>query len=498
MKHINILKKLILAIIHLSLALFTLNAQTWTQVGSDIDGEDVYGYSGWSVGLSSDGTIVAIGEPWNNGNGAYAGLIRVFEIQGGNWVQIGDNIYGEAAGDNLGSSVSLNSDGTIVAIGAPSNDENGTDAGNVKVYENQGGNWIQIGNDINGEAAYDHAGQSVSLSSDGTIVAIGAPQNLGSGFFKGHVRIYENQDGYWVQIGSDIDGEADMDSSGSSVSLNSNGTVIAIGAPGNNENGNGSGHVRVFENQGGNWVQIGNDIDGEAAYDSSGSSVSLNSDGTIVAIGAPSNGENGIDAGHARVYENQSGNWLQIGNDIDGEAANNASGYSVCLNPDGTVLAIGAPTNDGNGSQTGHVRIYNSQSGNWIQIGNDIDGETNGDMSGWSVSLSSDGTIVAIGAPYNYGNGTDAGHVRVYSCTVSINNIEDIYMAIYSHAGNIVIEFNEHVTGEVKVFNSLGQQVAAKVLDKTAQTMITMSTPGYYLIRVVCGLKIVTRKLNVR
>ena len=35
-------------------------------------------------------------------------------------------------------------------------------------------------------------------------------------------------------------------------------------------------------------------------------------------------------------------------------------------------------------------------------------------MSGVSVSLSSDGTIVAIGALYNDGNGPDAGHVRVY------------------------------------------------------------------------------------
>ncbi len=48
------------------------------------------------------------------------------------------------------------------------------------------------------------------------------------------------------------------------------------------------------------------------------------------------------------------------------------------------------------------------------QLGSDIDGEAAGDMSGWSVSLSSDGTILAIGAPSNSDNGTRAGHVRVY------------------------------------------------------------------------------------
>ena len=70
-----------------------------------------------------------------------------------------------------------------------------------------------------------------------------------------------------------------------------------------------------------------------------------------------------------------------------------------------------------NGTDRGHVRIYqyNSGTNNWSQIGSDIDGEAAGDHSGWSVSLSSDGTTVAIGAPYSDGNGNYAGHVRVYS-----------------------------------------------------------------------------------
>ena len=50
------------------------------------------------------------------------------------------------------------------------------------------------------------------------------------------------------------------------------------------------------------------------------------------------------------------------------------------------------------------------------QLGSDIDGEAAGDVSGMSVSMSSDGSRLAIGAEYNAGNGTDAGHVRVYDC----------------------------------------------------------------------------------
>ena len=53
----------------------------------------------------------------------------------------------------------------------------------------------------------------------------------------------------------------------------------------------------------------------------------------------------------------------------------------------------------------------------WSQtlLGADIDGEAAFDYSGRSVSLSSDGTRVAIGAYLNDGaNGNDSGHVRVY------------------------------------------------------------------------------------
>ena len=50
----------------------------------------------------------------------------------------------------------------------------------------------------------------------------------------------------------------------------------------------------------------------------------------------------------------------------------------------------------------------------WLQVGNDIDGEATGDLSGSSISISSDGSVVAIGADGNDGNGTQSGHVRIY------------------------------------------------------------------------------------
>ena len=95
------------------------------------------------------------------------------------------------------------------------------------------------------------------------------------------------------------------------------------------------------------------------------------------------------------------GSYTQLGVDIDAEAANDYSGNGVSLSSDGLRVAIGATGNDGNGNISGHTRIYEYSGGSWSQLGADIDGEAVEDQSGFSVSLSSDGSRVAIGAMYN-------------------------------------------------------------------------------------------------
>ena len=388
------------------------------QIGADIDGEAVEDYSGWSVSLSGDGTIVAIGSYNNDGNGAYSGHVRVYQLNDTNWIQRGTDIDGEAVNDFSGRAISLNSDGSIIAIGAYNNNGvNGPNSGHVRVYEWNNTAWIQRGNDIDGEAAGDAFGFSVSLNSDGSIVAIGAIFNDSYGTDNGHVRVYEFNENVWVQRGTDIDGEFTSDYSGWSVSLSDNGSIIAIGANLNDGvNGLDSGHVRVYEWIGTAWVQRGLDIDGEASGNNFGYSVSLSSDGSIVAIGGNINHENGNASGHVRVYEWNNTAWVQRGNDIDGESAFDFFGTSVSLSSDGSIIAIGANGNDGNGIDSGHVKIYKWNETTWIQQGSNINGEAEADNSGYSVSLSSDGSVVAIGAVYNDGiNGLNSGHVRVYN-----------------------------------------------------------------------------------
>ena len=184
------------------------------------------------------------------------------------WTQLGEDIVGQNERDESGSSVSLSSDGKTVAIGAYLNDGNGENSGHVRVYRYMGDEWTQLGGDIVGEYEGDFSGSSVSLSSDGSVVAIGAMNNYGEdlnyNYNLGHVRVYEYDETKtdrvtnqvspdfgpkgWRRIGRDIDGQNVGDLSGSSVSLSSNGKTIAIGAFGNDGNGDNSGLVRVFKN----------------------------------------------------------------------------------------------------------------------------------------------------------------------------------------------------------------------------------------------------------
>ena len=327
---------------------------------------------------------------------------------------IGSAIQGEAIGDRSGKSLSMSSDGSIVAIGGYLNDGNGSNSGHVRVYQNVSGTWTQIGSDIDGEAADDRSGSSVSLSSNGTIVAIGAPYNDGNGSNSGHVRVYQNVSGTWTKIGSDINGEASGDNSGTSVSLSSDGTVVAIGAPFNDGSFNNSGHIRVFKNTNGNWIRIGSDIDGTLTNLNTGytNRISLSGDGSTLVTGESSWN---LSNGKVKVYKNVGGTWTLKGDLIGFN--NDNFGSSVSINSDGSIIAIGERNaNHGDGfigGGVGAVHVFKYLNNKWKRI-KSIYGEVPADYSGEMVSLSSDGSTIAIGSLYNDDNGDSSGHVRVF------------------------------------------------------------------------------------
>lgn len=84
------------------------------------------------------------------------------------------------------------------------------------------------------------------------------------------------------------------------------------------------------------------------------------------------------------------------------------------LSADGTTVAIGAPYNDGNGSSSGHVRVFQWVDQTWVQKGAEINGLEAGEFSGFSIDLSANGERLVIGAHGNDVLGFQTGQVRVY------------------------------------------------------------------------------------
>ena len=385
-------------------------------------------YLGFSVALSADAKTIVAGAPFSNNNTGYVVVYTTGE-DGGSWTQLGQTIYGIRKDDTFGDSVDISSDGKLLAIGSPGSIYNIDRPGYVQVYslEISGGlgyMWKQLGQNITGDADGDNFGGSVSLSEDGKTLAIGAEDNDNDGILEdsGRVKIYHlDDDGTsWEQLGQDIDGETATDRSGYSVSLSADGTTVAIGAPFNGEFGDNSGYVRVYriDSGGSTWEKLGQTISGDKAQDTFGFSLDISSDGKVLVVGTYG-GE------YVRFYTLKSSeepgfSWKQLGQNITGEEYGDWFGESVSISMDGKMIAVGGTGNDGkNGVNSGHVRVYrfNDTASIWMKLGEDIDGEAEADWAGSSVSLSSDGKTVAIGSPAGYGESGDGawpGHVRVF------------------------------------------------------------------------------------
>lgn len=459
-------------------------AQNWIQKGQDIDGSMTGDYSGYSVSMP-DANTLAIGATHNDDNGTSSGKVRIYEYNSSIWAQKGSDINGEAANDFFGFSISMPDPNTI-AVGADRNDGSGSMSGHVRIYGWNGSIWEQRGQDINGESADDRSGYSLSMP-DANTVAIGARFNGGTGTDAGHVRVYEWNGSVWAQKGADIDGESAGDGSGISVSMPDANTV-AIGAFGNDDNGSASGHVRIYEWTGSIWIQKGADIDGEASGDYSGVSVYM-SDANTVAIGANNNDDNGSVAGHVRIYTWNGSIWVQKGTDINGESAGDLSGTSLGM-PDVNTIAIGSPYNDGNGSDSGHVRVYAWSGSLWVQKGIDIDGEAAGDESGTSLSMP-DGNTIAIGAYLNDGNGSNAGHVRVYSFDTSVGT-EDVSTTldmtkIYPNpnTGSFTVAFGQLLNNAtINVTDVLGKIIYTTIVSGDKHNVQLNQPKGIYFVSI--------------
>ena len=298
-----------------------------------------------------------------------------------------------------------------------------------------------------------------------------------------------------------MDGDMGNDYLGVSVSLSSNGNIVALGANGNDANGNSSGQVKIFENIANTWTQIGTNINGEAVNDESGFSVSLSGNGNVVAIGAYGNDGNGADSGHVRVYQNVSGTWVQKGTDIDGEASGDYAGTSVSLSNNGNVLVVGATGNDdgGPGDDFGQIRTYQYIGDSWVQTGVDIDGATVGSNFGRAVSISDDGTTVFAGAPHYNQN---RGYVRAFdiSATLSVEEVAGhSQIKVFPNPAKEYLTIrlgNEMELQKADMYNNVGQLVLSS--GNSQEINVAGLSQGIYLLEIQTNQGKEIRKIIVQ
>jgi hypothetical protein len=459
---------------------------------------------GGNSAINASGDFIIISSIQHNSN---TGKVQVYEFSSGSWTQVGSDIVGDNTGDFFGSSVAINADGSIIAIGAPQADGIGTTRGFARVYENMAGTWTQLGSDFTGQADFDNVGNAVDLSADGTRVAIGAS---GVSIAKGEVNVYEYGGASWSQLGSTMSGVVNNDRFGNAVNFNADGTFLAIGIPFSDANGTASGtnsgQVKVYEYTS-NWSQIFVDaIVGENF--ALGTAVALSDDGSVLVASAPQTNDPANGSGFVRIYKyNGTSNTYAFNASLVGESNSDRYGTSVALSDDGNFLGVGAPFNDSNGNASGEAYLYENTSGNTWSAVSGIFNNSNAasDLAGISVSLSDNGAFFSIGA-FNADNpinsNANAGIVKVFvdSSLLSVNDTAfNNTLVMYP---NPVVDYlaisstnNRNITS-IKLSDMAGRIVYQKTASFTETTIdFSKLQTGMYVLALKGNKETIVRKI---
>jgi hypothetical protein len=419
---------------------------TFSPLGQDLSGETTSNYFGYSIALSEDGTIMGVTAPLNNGAGTIRGSARIYKYNDISWVQLGQDIDGET-NNGYQTIIKLSQDGTIAAI---SSHLNSAGRGIVRIFKyTNDASWVQQGVDIYGSLenavnGNEEFGYSISLSGNGKIIAIGAPKNDTSYNETGQVRVYSyiENDNSWNMIGTFNGFEFDS-RTGRSVSLSSSGTILAISSPFPNNNSDFSQMPRVdiYELSNNIWSPKGPTIYGSylGKISKFGDNIVLSSNGLILAINELYNPSNN-NLGRVLVYNYNStdNSWNKLGSDINIVIDSSNLDWNdplIALSSDGTIMALGMAPVDS--TDRGLVRLYKLVNSEWIKVGPDILGNTIEGFFGYGISLSGNGTVLAIGSPKENPNLT--GFVRAYNVNYSYNSVLEYYQFTNVKANNIEV-----------------------------------------------------------
>ena len=229
-----------------SVSAWSRSGSTWTQIIKHYQGLSgtvpvqwgVDSYLGYSCAISNDGLIMAAGAPGAQSTTSpfpYTGGVFTYRSTAGSWAPTA-NLKGSdsANGDEFGKCVSLNSDGTYLAVGAHLHDNsNGTNAGSVYIFTRSGETWTQqtrlqaVSFTTPGQFGHD-----VKLNSDASILAISAIGGTSTGVNVGSIYIFTRSGTTWTESqvldASDSSGVGDS-FFGQSIALNSLGNSLAVG-----------------------------------------------------------------------------------------------------------------------------------------------------------------------------------------------------------------------------------------------------------------------------
>lgn len=365
---------------------------------------------GYAVALSNDGNTALVGAPTKDDGGTTdSGAAYVFTRSGSVWSQQAKLQASDRAGsDNFGWSVALSSDGNRAVVGAPFEDDSGTDNGAGYVFTRSGSVWTQQAKLQAGDrATNDRLGVSVAMSGDGNTVVLGAHLEDDSGTTNnGAAYVYFWNGSAWSQQQKLLAGDkASSEQFGYSAALSNDGNTAVVGARFESDSGTTeNGAAYVYTRSGSTWTQQQKLLasDKASAYHF-GSSAALSSDGNTALIGSVDQSEipTTVVNGAGYVFTRSGSTWTQQQKLLASDrATGDQLGQSVSLSADGNTALLGALEEDSSGTtNNGAVYMYTRSGSVWTQQQKLLAGDkATDDQFGFAVAISGDGNTALVGA----------------------------------------------------------------------------------------------------
>ncbi|MDD4931462.1 MAG: hypothetical protein PHG66_04960 [Candidatus Colwellbacteria bacterium] len=393
---------------------------------------------GYSSALSRDGNTLAIGGQGDNGD---IGAVWIYIRSGGVWTQQDKLVgTGNIGSSKQGSSLSLSDDGNTLSIGGSADDSGN---GAVWIFTRTGGVWTQQDKLIGtGNIGFANQGVSVSLSSNGDIVAIGG---LSDDSGNGAVWIFTRTSGVWSQYQKIVGtGNFGFANQGVSVSLSGDGSTLAFG--GNFDSG-GTGAVWVFVLIGGVWGQqnlISASSASPTAYQ--GSSVSLSDNGNVLVYGAPFDGSGGI---CYSINRTGPGVW-DLPSIMGSVFPVTNLGNSISISGDGSIAIAGATISSIFNPDAGSSVVFLNNAGTWTASQNLIGtGNIGNGNQGFSVSISKNNSTISMGAPLDNSNSGATWIFDQSSSSIFSQSLNPVKSSVVSTILEQGFEFTSSITGKL-------------------------------------------------